>query len=319
VGAALDVAHLRAFLAVAEELHFGRASERLHLAQPALSRTIQQLERDVGGKLFDRNTRSVRLTASGQALVDPAAQVMEAMRRAEAAVRSAQTGDVGLVRISFAGISSYELVADWARILRQRRPGIRLELYSQIFAQPALRKLLDREVDLALGRWDLVPPGVSTRLAAEDQLVVALPDTHHLARASSIAMADLAEDDFVSLPAYEGAVLPDRLRRLAHGAGFAANVVQVAPDTESALALVSAEVGCHLTLASVARHTSRRGVRFVGITDQTLDVALRLAWRADDDSPAVRAALKVAAALMPVQEPGSAQNTAGTASGPPGR
>jgi DNA-binding transcriptional LysR family regulator len=290
----MDIAHLRAFIAVAEELHFGRAAERLHVAQPPLSRTIQQLERQLGSKLFDRSTRSVRLTAAGQALLEPAHQVMEALRRAEAAVHSADSGEVGFIRIGFAGVSSYQLVAEWARVVRQHRPGIRLELYSQNFALPAMRKLVNDEVDVALGRWDLIPAGINARIASSDSLVMALPDTHRMAQAPSIAIRELRDESFISLPPYEGAVLPDRLRRLAHDAGFSANVVQVAPDTLSALALVSAEVGCHLTLASVAEHANQRHVEFIPLQDQTLDVNLQLAWRSDDANPALAAVLSLA-------------------------
>ncbi|PWJ24861.1 LysR family transcriptional regulator [Branchiibius hedensis] len=294
----MDIAHLRAFIAVAEELHFGRAAERLHVAQPPLSRTIQQLERELGSKLFDRSTRSVRLTAAGQALLAPAHQVMESLRRAEAAVQSAGSGEVGFIRIGFAGISSYQLVAEWARVVRQHRPGIRLELYSQNFALPAMRKLINDEVDVALGRWDIIPGGISSRIASADSLVMALPDTHPMAQASSVSIADLRHESFISLPPYEGAVLPDRLRRLAHDAGFSANVVQVAPDTLSALALVSAEVGCHLTLASVAEHANQTHVEFIPITDETLEVNLQLAWRSDDVNPALAAVLSLATELL---------------------
>jgi DNA-binding transcriptional LysR family regulator len=290
----MDIAHLRAFIAVAEELHFGRAAERLHVAQPPLSRTIQQLERELGTRLFDRSTRSVRLTTAGQALLEPAHQVMESLRRAEAAVRSADSGEVGLIRIAFAGLSTYQLVAEWARVVRQHRPGIRLELYSQNFALPAMRKLVNNEVDVALGRWDLIPAGIDSRIAASDALVMALPDTHRLAQAPSIAIGALRDEEFISLPPYEGAVLPDRLRRLAHQAGFSANVVQVAPDTQSALALVGAEVGCHLTLASVAKHANQTHVEFVPLQDETLSVDLQLAWRSDDESPALTSVLALA-------------------------
>lgn len=295
----MEIAQLRAFLAVAEELHFGRAAERLHIAQPPLSRTIQQLERQLGTRLFDRSTRSVRLTTAGIALVDPAQAVIEAVRRAEGAVEAADHGETGIVRVVFAGISTYQLVAQWARSVRQARPGIRLELSSQNFAQPAMRKLLEKDADVALGRWDIIPTGIDSRIAALDSLVVAMPDTHRLARAPEVLFTDMAGEEFISLPPYEGAVLPDRLRRLAHAGGFAANVVQVAPDTQSALALVSAEVGCHLTLASVARHASQEHVAFVPLRDETTDVNLRLAWRHGDTNPALESVLRLADALLP--------------------
>lgn len=287
----MDVPQLRAFLAVAEELHFGRAAEKLHVAQPHLSRTIRQLERRLGTVLFERNTRSVKLTASGEALCGPARDVVDALSRAEAAVRSAADGDVGRVRIAFAGVSTHRLVARLARTVRSRRPGIRLELSSQNFAQPAMKKLVGGETDIALGRWDVIPAEVSARVVVPDSLVVALPGTHPLAGARRLSLARLAGDGFVSLPPHEGAVLPDRLRRLARAHGFVADIVQVAPDTQTALALVSAEVGCHLTLASVAADATDPHVVFVPVDDPTPDVDLRAAWRRADTDPALHAVL----------------------------
>lgn len=289
----MDIEQLRSFLAVADELHFGRAAERLHVAQPPLSRTIKRLERELGTRLFDRNTRSVRLTSSGQALMDPAKEVLDALRRAETAVRSADHGEVGTVRIAFAGVSTHRLVARLARVVRSQRPGIQLELSSQNFAQPAMKRLLASETDLALGRWDVVPAEISAQVVMPDSLVLAVPDTHPLAGARRLSIGQLVSEGFVSLPPHEGSVLPDRLRRLAHANGFVAEVVQVAPDTQTALALVSAEVGCHLTLASVAENVTDPHVVFIPLNESTpsLDVHLRAAWRRDDQNPALRAVL----------------------------
>jgi DNA-binding transcriptional LysR family regulator len=298
----MDVQQIRSFLAVAEELHFGRAAERLHIAQPPLSRTIKQLERELGIQLFDRNTRSVSLTSGGQALVAPAKDVLEALRRAETAVRSAGDGEVGVVRIAFAGVSTHGLVARLARVVRSRRPGIQLELSSQNFAQPAMKKLVQGDTDIALGRWDVIPAEVAAQVVMPDTLAVAVPDTHPLAGAHHIQIGQLAGDNFVSLPPHEGAVLPDRLRRLSHAAGFVANVVQIAPDTQTALALVSAEVGCHLTLTSVAKNVIDPHIAFLPLDAPPHDVDLLAAWRRDDKNPALRAVLDELLTLEPASE-----------------
>ncbi|MEV6140065.1 LysR substrate-binding domain-containing protein [Nocardia sp. NPDC051990] len=289
----MNVVKLRSFLAVAEELHFGRAAERLHTAQPPLSRTIKQLERELGALLFERNTRSVKLTPSGEALVGPAKEVLAAIRRAEAAVRSANDGEVGLVRIAFAGVSTHRLVAKLAREVRSQRPGIQLDLSSQNFAQPAMTRLVQGDTDLALGRWDVIPDDVSTQVVMQDSLVVALPSTHPMAAARRVSIARFADECFVTLPSHEGAVLTNRLRLLTGTGGFEADVVQVAPDTQTALALVSAEVGCHLTLASVVRNIADPHIAFVSLDETTPDVDLRVAWRRADTNPALRAVLNV--------------------------
>lgn len=293
----MDIGQLRSFLVVAEELHFGRAAERLHIAQPPLSRTIKQLERELGTTLFDRNTRRVELTASGRALLAPAAEVLDATRRAEAAVRSAAKGESGVVRIAFAGVSTHRLVARLARAVRSQRPGIRLELTSQQFAQPALKKLQQSETDLALGRWDVLPADVQAEVVMKDSLVLAIPDAHPLARNESVAVADLAREQFVSLSPLEGSVLTERLRRLAEDNGFFPEIAQIAPDTQTALALVSAEVGCHLTLASVTANDNDPHLSFVPIADEAPDVHLRMAWRRSETDPALHAVLRQLAAL----------------------
>lgn len=145
------------------------------------------------------------------------------------------------------------------------------------------------DVVAAARRWDIIPAEVFAAVVMADSLVVALPDTHRLASRPAVPFAELSAEVFVSLPPHEGAVLPDRLRRLAHDNGFVAEVVQVAPDTQTALALVSAEVGCHLTLASVAHNATDPHVVFVPLTDDAPDVDLRAAWRRDGASPALRA------------------------------
>jgi DNA-binding transcriptional LysR family regulator len=296
----MDINEIRSFLAVAEELHFGRAAERLHVAQPPLSRTIKQLERELGTTLFDRNTRSVRLTSSGQALMEPAKEVLEALRRAKAAVTSADDGEVGTVRIAFAGVSTHALVARLARAVRSQRPGIVLEMSSQNFAQPAMKRLLAGETDIALGRWDVIPADVTATIVMRDSLVVAVPDTHALAGARRLSISQLSSDSFISLPLHVGSVLPDRLQRLAQAGGFVADVAQIAPDTQTALALVAAQVGSHLTLGSVARNVSDPHVAFIPLDEPVPnagDVHLRAAWRRDDTNPALCAVIHELMAL----------------------
>lgn len=288
----MDIEQLRAFLAVAEELHFGRAAARLHVAQPPLSRTIKQLERHLGATLFDRNTRSVKLTASGQALIEPARTVLEALRNAEDAVKSADGGESGLVRIAFAGVSTHRMVARLARLVRSQHPGIELELSSQNFAQPAMKRLISGDTDIALGRWDVIPSNIESQVVLADRLVIAFADTHPLADRRSVRVELLSEEHFVSLPLHEGSVLPDRLRRLADAHGFVADVVQIAPDTQTALALVAAEVGCHLTLASVANNVTDPHVVFVPLDNTAADVDMKAAWRSDNSNPALPVVLR---------------------------
>lgn len=140
--------------------------------------------------------------------------------------------------------------------------------------------------DIALGRWDQFPPGVSARVLMSDSLAVALPRGHRLAQSESVRFSDIAHEPFVSLPYAAGSITTDRLWRF----GFASNTridnVQFAPDTQSCIALVSAEVGCHLALSSVGRWATNPDVVFVPLAAQDAervpDVHLRAAWQTND-------------------------------------
>ncbi|MFF7984100.1 LysR substrate-binding domain-containing protein [Streptomyces sp. NPDC007901] len=292
----MNVRQLQAFLAVAEHLHFGRAAEQLFMAQAPLSRTIQALESELGSRLFERNTRSVSLTPSGKALIGPAREVLDAVAVAEAAVSAAVSGESGTVRVEFCGVAAHPLVAALSRGMRADHPGIRLDLTSQTVSRPTIRRLLDAEVDVGLGRFDNLPPGLDSEVLINDSLVVAVPRTHRLAGSQVVSFQDVAAEPFVSLPYATGSVTTDRLWRLgyAHGTG-GINNVQWAPDTSSCLALVGAEVGCHLALRSVSRSTANPNVVFVPLTRRECelvpDVHLRAAWRSASADPPVEAAL----------------------------
>ncbi|KQR63669.1 LysR family transcriptional regulator [Arthrobacter sp. Leaf337] len=305
----MEIQQLRVFLAVADELHFGRAAERLHLAQPPVSRIVRQLERDFGTDLFIRSTRSVQLTAAGAALVAPAQEILAAADRAKASALAAGRGEVGTVKLAYAGASTHVLVGVLAREVRKVYPGIEFRLNSQDFALPALSRVLRSEVDISLGRWDFVPAGVQSRIIVEEHLVMAVPASHRLALQEEVSMAELSGEPFVALPPHEGSVLGDRLRRLSLGAGFDPDIVQRAPDSWTAMALVGAEVGCSLTVSSVADNVTDPHVRFLRVLDQTLPIYLRMAWRGTTDNPALPPILSLAERVWP----GHAQQTASPA------
>ena len=295
----MEIQQLRVFLAVADELHFGRAAERLHLAQPPVSRIVRQLERDVGNDLFIRSTRSVQLTAAGAALVAPAQEILAAADRAKASALAAGRGEVGTVKLAYAGASTHVLVGVLAREVRKVYPGVEFRLNSQDFALPALSRVLRSEVDISLGRWDFVPAGVQSRIIVEEHLVMAVPASHRLALQEEVSMAELSGEPFVALPPHEGSVLGDRLRRLSLGAGFDPDIVQRAPDSWTAMALVGAEVGCSLTVSSVADNVTDPHVRFLRVLDQTLPIYLRMAWRGTTDNPALPPILSLAERVWP--------------------
>jgi DNA-binding transcriptional LysR family regulator len=295
----MDPQRLRVFLAVADELHFARAAERLHMAQPPVSRNIQQLERELGVQLFERSTRKVTLTSAGAALIAPAKEAIEALERVKTVARAAGAGEIGRVRLAYAGASSNVMVGRLARAVKQRHPGIQLELLSRHFGLPAMRLLTGGDIDLALGWWDHIPSGVQARVIAVDELVVAVPETHRFADRDRVSIRDFEGDPFVSLAAQTGTPLLERLSLMTRNAGFGADIVQYAPDSWSVMSLVSAEVGCALTLRSVVDGVADPHLRSLRLSDAVAPVELRLSWRADSADRALHAVLRLADSVLP--------------------
>lgn len=308
----MEIQQIRAFLAVSEELHFGRAAAKLFIAQPPLSRAIQNLERELGTLLFARSTRSVRLTPAGEALVQPATDILDAVRRAGLAVSSAGKGETGRVRVAFAGASSHVMVGKLAKLVRETHPGIEFELYSSNFAIPALDKVITGQMEIGLGRWNFIPAGLASRVIAYESLVIAVHSGHPLATRDSVSMADLVGEPFVTLPLDPGAILRDHLMRLASAAGFVPSIVQVAPDTWTQVSLVAAEIGIAMTVSTVAANVHYPGVVFLPLGDEMDPILLQLVWRKDNESPALREVLRLSEVVLPTPD-ADADSAAGSA------
>ncbi|MEW2308156.1 LysR family transcriptional regulator [Streptomyces sp. NPDC006864] len=294
----MELRHLNAFLAVAEELHFGRAAKRLQMAQPPLSQQIRQLERELGVQLFHRNTRSVRLTSAGESFLEPVRTVLDDLDTAVRAARSAGTGEYGRVTIGFAGASSHETLPRLTRAVRAAHPGLELVMTGQTYANTALSRVADGSLDLGFVRLPVTRPGIAHRVIDEEELVCALPSDHSLARSRAVPLAVLAGEPFVSFPANSGSTVRDAMTEACEGAGFTPRTVQEAPDSYTILALVAAGVGVTLTVTSV-QHIQQNGLVYRPLAGPPIRLRAALAWRADNPSAALRAVLAVAEEALP--------------------
>lgn len=284
----MELRHLRAFLAVAEELHFGRAAERLHMAQPPLSQQIRQLERHLGVQLFARNTRSVGLTSAGEAMIEPARRVLADVEDAERAARAGGRGEYGRVTVGFAGASSNTALPVLARAVRATYPNIELEMQGQLYANAALARISDGTLDLGFVRLPFVAPGVEYCVIEREELIVALPEDHPLAEKHQLSLRDLAGELWVSFPADSGSSLQSLLQQVCHAAGFTPNVIQAAPDSYTIIALVAAHVGVTLTLTSVMRANLDVAVAYRRLVDDLPVIESAIGWNSQNPSAAVR-------------------------------
>ncbi|MFD0024021.1 LysR family transcriptional regulator [Streptomyces sp. NPDC058382] len=294
----MELRHLSAFLAVAEELHFGRAAKRLQMAQPPLSQQIRQLEKELGVQLFERNTRSVRLTSAGESFRQPARTVLDDLDIAVRTARAAGRGEYGRVRIGFAGASSHETLPRLTRAVRAAHPGIELVMTGQTYANVALARVADGSLDLGFVRLPVTQPGVAHRVIDEEELVCALPSDHPLAAGESVPIEVLAGEPFVSFPANTGSTVRDAMVGTCEDAGFNPRVVQEAPDSYTILALVAAGVGVTLTVTSV-QHIQQSGLVYRPLAGPPIRRQAALAWRADNPSAALGAVLAVAETALP--------------------
>ncbi|MFI8437531.1 LysR substrate-binding domain-containing protein [Streptomyces sp. NPDC079020] len=294
----MELRHLHAFVAVAEELHFGRAARRLQMAQPPLSQQIRRLEKELGVQLFRRNTRSVRLTSAGESFLEPVRTVLDDLGTAVRAARSAGRGEYGRVTIGFAGASSHETLPRLTRAVRAAHPGLELVMTGQTYANVALSRVADGTLDLGFVRLPVTRPGVAYRVIDEEELLCALPFDHPLARRETVPVEALAEEPFVSFPANTGSTVRDAMVEACEDAGFNPRVVQEAPDSYTIMALVAAGVGVALTVTS-CRHIQQNGLVYRPLAGPPIRRQAALAWRADNPSAALRAVLAVAEEALP--------------------
>ncbi|RST56748.1 LysR family transcriptional regulator [Variovorax sp. MHTC-1] len=240
----VDLRAWRQFLAVAEELHFGRAAARLHMTQPPVTQAIAQLEKALGVLLFDRTRRRVALTPAGEALLP---EVRELLARAQALpvrARAAAAGEVGRVRLAFVSTIGFERLPAWVREFRLRCPEVALELV-EATGDVQLEAFARGEIDagLMLHSPGFAPPGLERLAVSEEPLVVALPAKHPLARMPKLPLAEVLAEPLVIFPRRIVPSLHDAIFGLYHAAGLVPRVAQEAIQMQTIVNLVWGGLG----------------------------------------------------------------------------
>lgn len=279
----MELRHLRYFLAVAEERHFGKAAERLHMAQPPLSQQIRQLEAEVGASLLERTTRKVELTPAGELFMERARSILAAADAAASDAQRAARGELGRLSIGFTGTATYELMPTVARLVRDKMPEIALELHGEMFTPAQVAGLLDRSLDVGFLRPPVRAPDLNVRVVRREPLTVALPEGHRLARRRVVALGALADDAFIAYPTHFRSVMHDAVEEACRNAGFRPRVALEVNETVTMVSFVAAGLGVAL-LPSSARHLQITGAVYRPLEDET-EVALAMAWRAGERSP----------------------------------
>jgi DNA-binding transcriptional LysR family regulator len=305
----MELRGLRYFLAVAQELHFGRAALRLHISQPPLTQHIKKLEADLGVLLFDRTKRSVKLTAAGAALLVEAQRVLVDVEGLRRVVRVAESGETGLLRAGFMSSAPFARARELYACLARDLPGVSVTWHG-LTTSEQVHALRAGQIDLGFLHLPADTSGLEALTVVRDRLVIAVHASHPQAGRSAAPLRLFRDDGFILPPRESAPGLHDLIVGTCTSAGFSPAIPHRARDMLAMISLVSIGSGVSI----VPRWLTAAGfpdVRFLRIQGPSPMVELALAWNPDNPSPVLARALRpMRAMLAGPRGPGRARRTA---------
>jgi len=296
----MDVRQLRYFIAVAEELSFTRAAERLNLSQPPLSFQIQALETSLAVKLFNRTSRQVELTAAGASMLTHAKAILDLMHRARDEARAIDAGHVGTIEIGATGSILRGGLAEFLNFHHQHHPHVATRIHEQS-PERQIRSLIERGTQVSFNRSPTTDIELACEAVWREEVVVAVAATHRLAHRSTIALEELREEEQVVLRP-DSSEFARSLQQICVDAGFLPRVSQQVVDSQSMPSLIAAGFGIALVPASIARLTSN-DIRFLPIQPDPPTADVYLVSRRDEAGPAVRSFIDMARSFFKARSP----------------
>ena len=279
----MELRHLRYFVAVAEELHFGRAAERSFVAQPTLSQQVKAFEDEVGARLFDRSRRGVALTPVGEVLLPHARRVLAEAARAEAAVHAAAAGRAGALRIGYEGAILRTGLSAALRRFRTDAPDVDLD-FLEVGSREQVEAVRAGRVDAGFVLLPVDEEGLEVRSLGAAPVFLVMPAGHRLAGRETVALRELAGEPFVMWARDPTPAAYDDLVRACHAAGFAPRIVQEIRHMESLLGFVAAGVGV-ATVHEARVEACYPGVAYARLSEPALTIETGVIWRRGDASP----------------------------------
>ncbi|SIO11441.1 LysR family transcriptional regulator [Vannielia litorea] len=289
----IEINHLRCFVVVAEELHFGRAADRLHMTQPPLSRRIQALEQSLGCELFKRNSRSVELTQAGKTLYADAVRILRLLETSVTSVRDVAAGQTGLVRFGFTAASAYHFMPALVSRMGEAMPGVVLKL-KEMLSKRQMAALEIGEIEIAMTRLPIDRRVFDFECISREAMRLVCPSSHPLATKSEVTWADLSGLDFIHYPKEDAPHFQDHLHRKFLQHNVTPVVRQELSQIHTIVSLVGKGIGVALVPQS-AEVLARETVVFRTISeDDPIFVELYMAWRRDNDNTLVHRVLDIA-------------------------
>lgn len=286
----IELRHLRYFIAVAEELHFGRAADRLQMAQPPLSQQIRQLEIEIGFALFHRTKRTVQLTIAGRLFLRESQRILSQLEQAIEIGKQASRGELGQLVIGFVSSAAYSVLPKILSQFRRQLPAVELALH-ELTTDQQLQRLRDGRIDIGFVRPPIDDESLSISTILQEPLVVALPQSHPLAQAESVSLRSLTSESFILFPRHLAPGLYDQIIALCQQMEFSPKVVQEAIQMQTIVSLVAAEIGIAIVPISL-QNLQRTGVVYRHLQEPTPKAAIAVVWK-QDASPTIQRFLEV--------------------------
>ncbi|MCU4182480.1 LysR family transcriptional regulator [Bosea sp. BH3] len=279
-----ELSQLRCFVAVAEELHFGRAAARLNMTQPPLSRQIQILERILDVALLERSNRTVRLTPAGHSFLAEARRLLKLAESAALLAKRVAKGKAGSINIGFTAASAYSYVPQLVAACRRELPEVEIAL-KEMVSGDQLKRLDSGEIDVGLLRPPVPRTGLRAFRVCAEAMIAAVPTGHPLARAEALSLEELAAEPFITYAPYEARYFHDLVVELFTRAGLVPDYVQHLAQIHSILAMVHSGVGVAMVPeAAVSLHFSGVVLRPLALPQQRR-AELYFVSREDNDNP----------------------------------
>ena len=272
----MDLHQLKHFLALADSLNYRRTAEAVFIAQPALSRQIQQLESEIGALLFKRNKRNVTLTPAGAYLQEEASRLVEQLEGAFRRSAQIHRGEAGEVRIGHASSAMQSILPKLLISIREKTPDLRA-LLMETTNRYQMEALQNRQIDVGFSPNIIAPSNVSSRVVYVENFVVLLPEHHPISADTFTDLSAFAQESFILPPLAEGIGYVESIQALCHPYGFIPHIAYESAYSGTVLRLVEAGMGISIEPASTLRGQSLR-IKTIELTSAPIKAEMRMLW-----------------------------------------
>jgi DNA-binding transcriptional LysR family regulator len=289
----MELRHLRYFVAVAEELHFTRAADRLNMAQPPLSQQIRQLENELGVELFHRTKRQVELTAAGKNFLKNVYKILIDLEKTCDSAQRAQKGEIGKIIVGFTGTATYDILPNLLQTYRAQFPLVDLAVL-QLSTTDQIQSLLNSEINIGILCAPIENSELNFEVIHQEPFIIAMPKNHPLASKSDpIEVQAFSKELFIMIPRKAGQIYYDTIINICHNAGFSPNITQEVHELHTSISLVAAGMGVAIVPDSI-QNLRIKGIIYRQLKNSVSTLKTALAWRNDETSPLVHTFITIA-------------------------